>query len=53
MASLEKTSANLENSLERTTGDFTFSAVAVSSMAVVSLAITRDPKIKQESPQMI
>ena len=53
MASLEKTSANLKNSLERTTGDFAFSAVTASSVAVVSLATTRDPKTKWESPQII
>ena len=44
MASLEKTSANLENSLWRTTVGLAFSAVAVSSVAVVSLATTGDPR---------
>ena len=53
MASLEKTSANSENSLGRTTGAFAFSAAAASSIAVVSLATTEDPRIKWESPQMI
>ena len=46
MASLEKTSANSENSLGRTTGGFAFSAVAASSVTVVSLATTRDPRTK-------
>ena len=49
MASLKETSANLENSLGRTTGGFAFSAVAASSIAVVSLATTRDSRTKQES----
>ena len=53
MASLEKTSANLENSLGRTTGGFAFSAAAASSIAVVSLATTRNPRTKWKSPQMI
>ena len=50
MASLEKTSVNSENSLGRTTGGFAFSAMAASSIAVVSLATTGDPRTKQESP---
>ena len=53
MASLEKTSANSENSLGRTTGDFAFSAAAASSVVVVSLATTGDPRTKQECSQMI
>ena len=48
MASLEKTSANSENSLRRTTGGFAFSAVVVSSMVVVSMATIRDSKMKWE-----
>ena len=50
MVSLEKTSANSENSLGRTTGGFAFSAAAVSSVAVVSLATTGNPRTKWESP---
>ena len=53
MASLEKTSANSKNSLGGTIGGFAFSVVVVSSVAVVSLATTGDPKTKQESPQII
>ena len=50
MASLEKTSANSENSLGRTIGGFACSAAAASSVAVVSLATTEDSRTKQESP---
>ena len=50
MAFLEKTSANSENSLGRTTGGFASSAAAASSIVVVSLATTKDPRTKQESP---
>ena len=50
MASLEKTFANLENSLGRTTGGLAFSAVEASFVAVVSLATTGDPRTKWESP---
>ena len=53
MASLEKTSANSENSLGRTIGVFALSVLGVSLVAVVSLATTGDPRMKQESPQMI
>ena len=50
MASLEKTSANSENSLGRTIRGFTFSAVVASFVVVVSLATTGDSKMKQKSP---
>ena len=53
MASLEKTSANSENSLGRMTEDLAFSAAVESSIAVVSLATTGDPRTKQESSRMI
>ena len=53
MASLAKTLAKSWNSLGRMTGGFAFSAVAASSVAVVSFAMTRDPRTKQESPWMI
>ena len=53
MASLEKTFANSENFLGRTTESFAFSAVAASSTAVVSLATTGDPRTKQESSWII
>ena len=53
MASLEKTSVNSENSFGRTTGGFAFSAVAASSIAMVSLATTGDPRTKRESPRII
>ena len=52
MASLEKTSANSENSLGRTIEDFAFSTAAASSIAVVSLATIGDPRTKQKSSQM-
>ena len=50
MASLEKTSANLENSFRRTIGGFAFFVVVVSSIVVVNLATTGNPRTKQESP---
>ena len=53
MASLMKTSAKSWNSLGRTMGGFAFLATAASSVAVVSFAMTRDPRTKQESPWMI
>ena len=53
VASLEKTSANLENSLRRAIGGFAFSAVAASSVAVVNLATTGDPRTKWESIMLV
>ena len=50
MASLEKTLAYSENSCERVTGGFAFSAAVASLVAVVSLATTDDPRTKWESP---
>ena len=53
MASLAKTLAKSWNSLGRMMGGFAFSAMATSSVAVVSFAMTGDPRMKWESPWMI
>ena len=53
MAFLAKTLAKSWNSLGRMMGGFTFSAAAASSVAVVSFAMTGDPRTKRESPRMI